>query len=96
MTSVVIQGDERGTYSRENVLCQRNAGWPTGGDPYGHGVLVVVRAGESPGMAKEDRCQRPSEGIMRPKLSEPHRPTGEPDAVKAARPVRKGADGKVG
>ena len=26
---------------------QRNAGWPTGGDHYGHGVLVVVRGRES-------------------------------------------------
>ncbi len=26
---------------------KRNAGWPTGGDPYGHGVLVVVRGRES-------------------------------------------------
>ena len=34
--------------SRYHVLCQRNAGLPTGGDPYGNGALVVVRAGESP------------------------------------------------
>ena len=25
----------------------RKAGWPTGGDAYGHGVLIVVRAWES-------------------------------------------------
>ncbi len=34
--------------SRYQVLCQRNAGLPTRGDPYGNGALVVVRAGESP------------------------------------------------
>ena len=34
--------------SRYHVLCHRNAGLPTGGDPYGNGALVVVRAGESP------------------------------------------------
>src|SRR5262249_60430645 len=26
----------------------RNAGWPTGREPHGHGVLVVVSGGESP------------------------------------------------
>ena len=44
-------------YSRERtghlsraryVLCQRNAGLPTGGDPHGNGVSIVVRAGEIP------------------------------------------------
>ena len=49
MTNEVIQGNERGTYSRARyVLCQRNAGLPTGREPYGNGALVVVRAGESP------------------------------------------------
>ena len=27
---------------------KRNAGWPTGGDPYGHGALVVVRGRGKP------------------------------------------------
>ncbi len=25
-----------------DVSCDRNAGWPTGGDIYGHGVPIVV------------------------------------------------------
>src|SRR5262245_38744271 len=31
-----------------HVQHQRNAGWPNGREPHGHGVSVVVRGGESP------------------------------------------------
>src|SRR5262245_54353261 len=31
-----------------DVQHQRNAGWPNGREPHGHGVSVVVRGGESP------------------------------------------------
>ena len=30
-----------------NPLLVRNTGWPTGGDPYGHGASIVVRERES-------------------------------------------------
>ena len=41
------QGMNGAPKSRYHVLCQRNAGLPKGGDPYGNGALIVVRAGES-------------------------------------------------
>jgi len=34
--------------SRSHVQHHRNVGWPTGREPQGHGVLVVVWGGESP------------------------------------------------
>ena len=43
-----FKGTNGAPKSRYYVLCRRNAGLPTGGDPYGNGALVVVRAGESP------------------------------------------------
>jgi predicted nuclease of restriction endonuclease-like (RecB) superfamily len=33
---------------RSDVPSRRSMGWPTGREPHGHGVPVVVRAGESP------------------------------------------------
>ena len=48
MTSVVIQGNEGApTVALERPMSTER-GMAYGGDPYGHGVLVVVRAGESP------------------------------------------------
>jgi len=87
----------------------RNARWPTRGDPHGHGASVVVRGRESrphgegrqvsPGVRAEvgETCDAES----RPHPGHPPRPahgcvrrTGEPDAVKVASPVRRGAVGK--
>ena len=48
MCSEHIEGDEWGTYVALNVQHHRNVGWPTGREPQGHGVLVVVWGGESP------------------------------------------------
>ena len=52
----------KGTNGAPTVALERpmstERGMAYGGDPYGHGVLVVVRAGEARHMAKEDRCQR--------------------------------------
>jgi hypothetical protein len=45
-----------------DVVCIRKAGWPTGGDAYGHGVLMVVDGvtpiqgdGNAVRRAKQDR-----------------------------------------
>jgi hypothetical protein len=52
--------------SRSDVQHHRNAGWPTGRESQGHGVLVVVWGGESPlrgeggrgdGMGKGEGCE---------------------------------------
>src|SRR5262245_45568273 len=52
--------------SRSDVQPHRNAGWPTGRESQGHGVLVVVWGGESPlrgeggqvdGMGKGEGCE---------------------------------------
>ena len=75
-----------------------------GGDPYGHGVLVVVRAGESPAHGEGGQVSttnnteryaecRNAETVLN--VIRHCNDTGEPDAVKVARPVRRGADGKV-
>ena len=43
-----IQGDEWDAYSRAiHVLRRRNAGSPTGREPYGDGAPIVVRVRES-------------------------------------------------
>ncbi len=48
MTNAVYSRERTGHLSRARyVLCHRNAGLPTGGDPYGNGALVVVRGRES-------------------------------------------------
>ena len=53
--------------SAYDVQSIRNAGWPTGGDAYGHGVLMVVDGvapiqgdGNADYRAKQDRCMSPS------------------------------------
>src|SRR5262249_58672695 len=40
----------------------RNAGWPTGREPHGHGVSVVVRGGESPLHGEGRQVRRHSKG----------------------------------
>lgn len=47
MTNEVIQGDEWATYVALHVSGRRNAGWPTGREPQGHGVGIVVCGQES-------------------------------------------------
>ena len=103
-----------------NVRGIRNSGWPTGGDAYGHAVLVVV-VGVTPHRGgRESRLQGKAgqvnkmnekspearemlsmmvESIRIRRMSGNNHPdlklTGEPDAGKLARPVRRGAVGKV-
>jgi len=76
--------------SRSDVLCHRNAGWPKGRDPYGHGVLVGGRAGEGPAhgeggqVASARRSVRYARCVMPKPFSAPSRSstrmcvTGEP------------------
>jgi hypothetical protein len=47
MDTESIQGDERGTYVVLNVNRAGTAGSPTGREPYGDGVPIVVRERES-------------------------------------------------
>ena len=101
--------------ARSNVSHPGNAGLPTGREPDGNGVPVVV-VGVTPhhggresrpqgeggqvtaiprhGEVREMRSAATVLGIIRDRAREPT-VTGEPDAVKVARPVRRGADGKV-
>ena len=52
--AVGVTGDEpaHGTNGapnlRSDVPSRQSMGWPTGREPHGHGVSVVIRAGESP------------------------------------------------
>jgi hypothetical protein len=77
-----------------NVPRDRNAGWPTGRKAQGHGVCIVHGEGRrvlreiSQGAVREHLCSITSEleQLLR---------TGEPDALKGARPVRRGADGNA-
>ena len=49
MKNDFIEGDERDAYvALDTFNTKRNAGWPNGREPQGHGVSVVVRGGESP------------------------------------------------
>jgi hypothetical protein len=41
-----------------NVIQARNAGLPTGREPYGNGAPVVVRGGESPSHGKGGQVSR--------------------------------------
>jgi hypothetical protein len=43
----LLKGMSETPTSCSNVQRQRNAGWPNGREPYGHGVSVVVRGRES-------------------------------------------------
>ncbi|CAA9237597.1 MAG: hypothetical protein AVDCRST_MAG93-1165 [uncultured Chloroflexia bacterium] len=43
-----LKGTNEAPTACSDVVQRGKAGWPTGGDPYGHGVAVVVRTGESP------------------------------------------------
>src|SRR5215467_650620 len=45
-----------------NVQHHRNAGWPTGREPHGHGVPVVVRGGESPPQGEGGQAGRRLKG----------------------------------
>ena len=91
----------------------RKAGWPTRGDPQGHGLPIVVggwenqlqgevgEVGECPEHQTGGKRNAPGDGLMSQDTGQEvvRRPrpqaTGEPDAVKVARPVRRGAVGKV-
>src|SRR5262249_15808169 len=48
--------------SRSDVEHHRNAGWPTGRESQGHGVLVVVGDGESPSQGEGGQVGRPLKG----------------------------------
>src|SRR5262249_30526064 len=80
-----------------DVVWLRNSGSPTGREPQGDGAPVVVRDRESrsPGEGGQvDRDDR-ERGRRDAKSRPPESPaTGEPDAWKLARPVRRGAVGK--
>ena len=47
-TASAFKGMNGAPTSRSDVQHHRNAGWPTGRESHGHGVLVVVWGGESP------------------------------------------------
>src|SRR6516162_6800676 len=76
----------------------RNAGWPNGREPYGHGVSVVVRGRESRPHGEGRQVRRHPKG----KGSEMDDHLSRVDVValescltsKESRAVRRGADGK--
>src|SRR6266849_2113984 len=43
-----LKGMNGAPTSRSHVQPHRNAGWPTGREPQGHGAIVVVGDGENP------------------------------------------------
>src|SRR5260370_35770604 len=85
--------------SRSDVQHHRNAGWPTGRESQGHGVLVVVGDGESPLQGEGGQVGRPLKG----EGSEMDNYLTRVDAAqlesclrsKDSRAVRRGAVGKV-
>src|SRR6516165_10775135 len=81
------------------VQHQRNAGWPKGREPYGHGVLVVVGGGESPLQGEGGQAGRRLKGegsemddyLSRVDVAPPESCLRSKDS----RAVRRGAVGKV-
>src|SRR6516162_8971623 len=81
------------------VQHQRNAGWPTGREPQGHGVLVVVGGGESPPRGEGGQAGRHLKGegsemddyLIRVDVASPESCL----TSKESRAVRRGAVGKV-
>ena len=87
------------TYTILNVTQARNAGLPKGREPYGNGAAVVVRDGENPSHGEGRQVDWNGREtwvsvMLKCPSSRDYPGTGEPDAVKAARPVRGEAVGK--
>src|SRR6516162_2125527 len=82
-----------------HVQHHRNEGWPTGREPQGHGVSVVVGGGESPPQGEGGQAGRHLNGEgseMDDYLSRVDvAPLESCLTSKESRAVRRGADGKV-
>jgi hypothetical protein len=93
------EGTKRAPTAGLNVHHARNSGLPTGPEAQGNRAAIVVRGRESRphGEGRQARHCTGREGTRNAKGRRgPKRmTTGEPDAVKAACPVREGVVGKV-